>query len=83
MKTILARGLSRKRIMTNDGKVIGTLKNIMVNVDSGQITDIILEPDPDFNTGGFEVDNERVFIPFEAVRDIRDYIVVDRHLMLR
>ncbi len=31
--------------MTNDGKVIGTLKNIIVDDETGQVIDLIIHPD--------------------------------------
>jgi len=80
MKSILARGLAKKQIITNDGKVLGVLKNVLVDVESGQITEIVLVPDPSFDTSGYHMEGERMLIPFESVRDIKDYIVVDRYL---
>ena len=80
MTMILYRNLSRKKIMSNDGMVIGTLRNVMVDFDTGQVVDLIVVPDPNFNTEGFRMDGDRMFIPFEAVKDIKDYIVVDRYL---
>jgi sporulation protein YlmC with PRC-barrel domain len=80
MTKTLARSLSRKKIMTNDGKMIGTLKNIIVDIDTGQIVDLIIHPDPSFDTAGYRVEGDRLFINFESVKDIKDYIVVDRNL---
>lgn len=80
MTKTLARSLSRKKIMTNDGKMIGTLKNIIVDIDTGQIVDLIVHPDPSFDTAGYRVEGDRLFINFESVKDIKDYIVVDRNL---
>ncbi|HOJ96680.1 MAG TPA: PRC-barrel domain-containing protein [Methanospirillum sp.] len=80
MKSILARTLSRKQIVTNDGKAIGTLRNLMVDFDTGLITDLVLEPDQSFDTTGYTLDGDRMLIPFESVRDIKDFIVVDRYL---
>lgn len=80
MKTILARSLSRKQIVTNDGKAIGSLRNLMIDTETGLITDIVLEPDASFDTTGYSFDGDRMLIPFEAVRDIKDFIVVDRYL---
>jgi sporulation protein YlmC with PRC-barrel domain len=80
MKCILARSLSRKEIVTNDGKSIGVLRNLMVDFDTGLITDLILEPDESFDTEGFTMDGDRMLVPFEAVRDIKDFIVIDRYL---
>ena len=80
MSMILSRNLSRKKVMSNDGMVIGTLRNVMVDFDTGQVVDLIVVPDPNFNVEGFRMDGDRMFIPFEAVKDIKDYIVVDRYL---
>ncbi|MCL2459986.1 MAG: PRC-barrel domain-containing protein [Euryarchaeota archaeon] len=80
MKPILARALAKKQIITNDGKVLGVLKNLLVDIESGQITEIVLTPDPGFDVTDYQMDGERMLIPFESVRDIKDYIVVDRYL---
>jgi len=80
MKTTFSRNLSRKQVMSTDGMVIGTIKNIMVDLDSGQVIDLVVKPDNTFDTSGYPLDSDRIYIPFEAVKDIRDYIVVDRYL---
>ena len=80
MKPILARTLAKKQIITNDGKILGVLKNLLVDNENGQITEIVVVPDPGFDSTGYQMDGERMLIPFESVRDIKDYIVVDRYL---
>ncbi len=80
MTRILARQLSKKKVMTNDGKVIGTLKNIIVDDETGQVIDLIILPDSSFDTSGYRLEGDKLYINFEAVKDIKDYIVVDRYL---
>lgn len=81
MTRVFARALSRKKIMSNDGKLIGTLKNIRVDFDSGQILEMIVHPDQTFDTSSYNLEDDKLLvIPFEAVKDIKDYIVVDRYL---
>lgn len=80
MKKTYARALSRKKVMSSDGMVIGTIKNITVDLDSGQIMDLVVKPEPTFDTSNYALENDRLFIPFEAVKDIKDYIVVDRYM---
>jgi sporulation protein YlmC with PRC-barrel domain len=81
MTRVFARSLSRKKIMSNDGKLIGTLKNIRVDFDSGQVQEMIIHPDQTFSTDGYNLEDDKLLIiPFEAVKDIKDYIVVDRFL---
>ena len=42
MARVLARSLSKKKIVTNEGKVIGTLKNLVVDFETGQVVDMIV-----------------------------------------
>lgn len=81
MVKTLSRRLSRKTVMSNDGIMIGMIKNVMVDLDTGQVVDLIVKPDETFNTTGCEMDGERMLVPFESVKDIRDYVVVDRYLL--
>jgi sporulation protein YlmC with PRC-barrel domain len=41
---------------------------------------MIIYPDPSYDTTGHRVEGDRLFITFEAVKDVKDYIVVDRYL---
>jgi sporulation protein YlmC with PRC-barrel domain len=79
MTKTLARSLSKKKIITNEGKVIGSLRNIIVDFDTGKVVDLVVYPDPSFDTAGYRVEGDRLFINFEAVKDIKDYIIVDRY----
>ena len=79
MTRVFARTLSRKKIMSNDGKLIGTLKNIRVDFDSGQVVEMLVHPDQTFDTANYDMEDDKILkISFEAVKDIKDYIVVDR-----
>jgi sporulation protein YlmC with PRC-barrel domain len=81
MTRVFARSLSRKKVMTNDGKLIGTLKNIRVDFDSGQVIELLIHPDQTFDTTNYEMEDDKILkFPFEAVKDIKDYIVVDRYV---
>jgi sporulation protein YlmC with PRC-barrel domain len=73
--------IRRKRVMSTDGKIIGQIKNISFDVATGQLLRLIVRPDPGFDTTGFKIDNESITVPFEAVKDITDFIVVDRYLL--
>jgi sporulation protein YlmC with PRC-barrel domain len=83
MSKTFSRSLAKKRVMSNDGMLIGTIRNVMVDLNTGQIIDLIVKPDDTFRTDGYRMDGDRMFVPFEAVKDIKDYIVVDRYLMKR
>ena len=83
MSKTLCRTLARKKVMSNDGMLIGTIKNIMVDLTTGQVVDLIVKPDDTFKTDGYKMDGDKMVVPFEAVKDIKDYIVVDRYLLKR
>ena len=81
MTMAFARTLRRKKIMSSDGKVIGQLKNIIIDVDSGQVINLVVLPEAGFDASSYKLDNNCMLIPFEAVKDIKDYIVVDRYML--
>jgi sporulation protein YlmC with PRC-barrel domain len=81
MSKTFCQSLARKRVMSNDGMLIGTVRNVMIDLNTGQVVDLIIKPDDTFRTDGYRIDGDRMFVPFEAVKDIKDYIVVDRYLM--
>ncbi|MEG3056485.1 MAG: PRC-barrel domain-containing protein [Methanoculleus sp.] len=83
MSKTFSRSLARKKVMSNDGMLIGTVRNIMVDLDTGQVVDLIVKPDDTFRTDEYRMDGDKMFVPFEAVKDIKDYIVVDRYLLKR
>jgi len=83
MSKTFSRSLARKKVMSNDGMLIGTIRNVMVDLNTGQVVDLIIKPDDTFRTDGYRMDGDRMFVPFEAVKDIKDYIVVDRYLLKR
>ena len=81
MTLAFARTLRRKKIMSSDGKVIGQLKNIIIDVDSGQVINLVVLPEAAFDASSYKLDNNCMLVPFEAVKDIKDYIVVDRYML--
>ncbi|HNQ33336.1 MAG: PRC-barrel domain protein [Euryarchaeota archaeon ADurb.Bin009] len=83
MSKTFCRTLAKKKVMSNDGMLIGTIKNITVDLTTGQVIDLIVKPDDTFKTDGYKMDGDKMLVPFEAVKDIKDYIVVDRYLLKR
>ena len=42
---------------------------------------MLIHPDQTFSTEGYDLEDDKILkIPFESVKDIKDYIVVDRYL---
>ncbi len=81
MSGILAKNLSGMEVMGADGGEIGELYNVTMDLRTGQLFDIIVEPNEGFNPVAldFETDEEgRVHVPIEHVQAVKDYIVIEQ-----
>jgi sporulation protein YlmC with PRC-barrel domain len=78
MMQIFAKNLRNKQVMSSDGLTIGILSNLVIDVSTGNIIDLVIKPDMGLDKEKFKVDDDFVLISFDAVRAIKDYIVVDK-----
>lgn len=81
MSEILAENLSGKAVMGSDGTELGMLYNITMDVKSGRLRDLVVDPDENLPGGAvsFDVDDaERFLVPVSRVQAVKDYIVVTR-----
>ncbi|MDY0388408.1 MAG: PRC-barrel domain-containing protein [Methanolobus sp.] len=79
MANVFAKNLSSKQVMATDGTEIGILFNIVMDIKTGSIIDLIVKPDMSLDTSRYKVDEQYILLPFESVRAIKDYIVVDKN----
>jgi sporulation protein YlmC with PRC-barrel domain len=73
--------IRKKRVMSTDGKIIGNIKNISFDSETGQLLKLIVRVDPTFDAAGYKLSGDALSLPFEAVKDITDFIVVDRYML--
>ena len=80
MPDILAENLSGKAVMGSDGTELGMLYNITMDLKTGKLSDLVVEPEQDMTfDADFQVDEEgRYHIPVNRVQAVKDYIVVER-----
>ncbi|BDC36257.1 MAG: PRC-barrel domain containing protein [Candidatus Methanoliparum thermophilum] len=78
---IFAKSLSNKEIISQDGRMIGHLYNLTVDSDTGDIIDLVVQPNKTLNTKKYRVDGDLILIPFKAVKSIKEYIIVDTMLV--
>jgi sporulation protein YlmC with PRC-barrel domain len=80
MPDILAENLSGKAVMGSDGTELGMLYNITMNLTTGGLSDLVVEPNEETAfDADFDVDEDgRYHIPVRHVQAVKDYIVVDR-----
>jgi len=81
-KYLIARQLSGKKLVTNDGEDFGRLVDIEVNEMSGKIESMVVEPNPDSASASkLKKDDGMIRIPYESVLAVGDFIIVDRRNM--
>ncbi|WP_327053163.1 PRC-barrel domain-containing protein [Halomicrococcus gelatinilyticus] len=81
MPDILAENLSGKAVMGSDGTELGMLYNITMNLKTGTLADLVVEPDEQIDPDDvdFPTDEEGNFeLPVQRVQAVKDYIVVQR-----
>jgi len=81
MVEILAENLSGKAVMGSDGAELGMLYNITMDIETGPLQDLVVEPHDevperavDFEKG----EDGRYHVPVGRVQAVKDYIVVQR-----
>lgn len=76
MSDILGSNLVDKPVMQTDGRELGTLYQVTVNLRTGELVDIIVDPDGHFSE--YDVDENGYYrIGIDRVQAIRDYVIVD------
>ncbi len=81
-KYLIARQLSGKKLVTNEGEDFGRLVDIAVNEVSGRVEDLVVEPNPDSDLAGkLRADDGLVHIPYESVLAVGDFIIVEKRNM--
>lgn len=81
MQSISALKLSNKRVVNSDGGEMGTLHNIVADAGTGILRELVVKPADELDTSKFKMEDEYIFVPFEAVKAIKDVIVVDSEMI--
>ncbi|KAA0003465.1 MAG: PRC-barrel domain protein [Thermoplasmata archaeon] len=74
---IMENELRGKRVMSNEGMLIGTLRNITVNEKTGKLENILVEPSDKIDPRLYHQDEQGYLLfPFESVKSVRDVIIL-------
>ena len=80
MTDILAQNLTEKGVMRNDGKEMGTLENITVDLNKGKLESIVVKPKSDIIQSEFEGYNKdpegNFLVPVSLVESVTDNIMI-------
>lgn len=80
MPGILAKNLSGMEVMGADGAELGELYNVTMDLRSGRLYHIVVDPhDHVDGNHGYDTDEAgRLEVPIDRVSAVTDYIVVDQ-----
>ncbi len=77
MGKVFAGSIAGKEIVNIDGAVLGELENVIFELKTGKLVDLVVKPDSELNRLKYREDGKNVLIPFSSVVAVKDYIVVD------
>lgn len=74
---VLGTELNGKTVMSDEGLMLGRLRNVTFNASTGELGHMLVEPSEDVDPRLFKRDDRGYLtFPFTGVRSVRDVIVV-------
>ncbi|HHH77927.1 MAG TPA: hypothetical protein ENL18_01775 [Thermoplasmatales archaeon] len=74
---VMENDLRGKRVMSDEGMYLGTLRNITVDEKTGLLESLLVEPSDKIDPRLYQQDEDGYLLfPFESVKSVRDVIVV-------
>jgi sporulation protein YlmC with PRC-barrel domain len=79
MAEILAENLSGKAVTGEDGAELGMLYNITMDLESGKLEHLIINPAESYRGDEFNTDpSGRPLIPVSRVKAVKDRMIIER-----
>jgi len=74
---VMENDLRGKRVMSDEGTYLGTLRNVTVDEKTGLLKNIMVEPSEKIDSRLYHQDDHGYLLfPFEGVKSVRDVIVI-------
>jgi sporulation protein YlmC with PRC-barrel domain len=77
MTKIFAGNLAGKQIVTVEGTILGDVENMVFDIQTGALVDLVVKPDAQLDRQKYREEGKFILIPFDSVRAVKDYIVVE------
>jgi sporulation protein YlmC with PRC-barrel domain len=79
MAEILAENLSGKAVTGTDGAEMGMLYNITMDLETGRLRNLIIDPNDHLDNTQFDVDEQgHLLVPVDRVQAVKDHMIVQR-----
>jgi len=73
---LMAKSLGKKVVLLSDGTVVGSVYNVSMDLKTGGLVDILIKPQNEVPE--LEMQNGIYMVPFDSVKSISDYVVLDK-----
>lgn len=81
-KYSLARQLTGKKVITNEGEEFGKLVDVNINEITGKIEELVVDPNPDkANLEALKDEEGYLLCPYESVIAVGDFIIVEKRTL--
>ncbi|HIH23043.1 MAG: PRC-barrel domain-containing protein [Candidatus Micrarchaeota archaeon] len=78
-KYLIARQLSGKKVITNEGEDFGRLVDLNINEVTGKIEHLVVEPNPDSPLAAkIRKEDGMVNVAYESVLAVGDFVIVEK-----
>lgn len=75
---LLATELKGKTVMSDEGLMLGRLRNLTIHEDTGELADVLIEPSGDVDPRLFNRDDRGYLIfPFQNIKAVRDVVIMN------
>jgi len=75
--SVSAKALNHKRVVDTGGSELGVSHNIVADAETGMMIELKVKPKAKYDTSEFKKEGDYIFLPFDAVKGIKDVILVD------
>ncbi|MGC8681218.1 MAG: PRC-barrel domain-containing protein [Thermoplasmata archaeon] len=70
--------LQGRTAMSSDGEILGTIDNVVIDIEKGNIMHLLINPAKDLDTKKFEVEAKgRIVVPFNSMKSVKDVVVLE------
>jgi sporulation protein YlmC with PRC-barrel domain len=76
MAMVLATQLSSKPVLSADGAELGHVYNLTMDVKTGALEAVLVEPSDQPITGFATTDNGRLRVPARCIDELSDFLIV-------
>ena len=69
--------LRGKTVMSEEGLYVGILRNSTVNIKTGDLRSILVEPSDDVDPRLYHLDKQGYIVfPFESIKSVKDVVII-------